>query len=218
MADTSAPKISLCAKAGQVARASCRLPHTPAAALAAILGAPAIDLFAEWRKAQIERTWELNRRGEFEPFDRVTASALQKVAPRLEAATRARLCEAWLTVPAYADAEAALRSLGQERCAVLSNGTEAMIRSALSAARLPIAKILSVDRVRVYKPDPRVYALLDALAPKERTLFVSSNGWDAEGCKRDGRTVAFIDRGGAGPALPPDLRVASLSELASRAQ
>jgi FMN phosphatase YigB (HAD superfamily) len=72
--------------------------------------------------------------------------------------------------------------------------------------------------VRVYKPDPRVYALLDALAPKERTLFVSSNGWDAEGCKRDGRTVAFIDRGGKGPALPPDLRVTSLTELASRAQ
>ena len=101
---------------------------------------------------------------------------------------------------------------------MLSNGTAAMIRSALSAARLPIATVRSVDEVRVYKPDPRVYALLDRLAPRERTLFVSANGWDADGCKRDGRTVAFIDRGGAPPALAPDLRVTSLAELASRAQ
>jgi hypothetical protein len=56
------------------------------------------------------------------------------------------------------------------------------------------------------------------LAPRERTLFVSANGWDADGCKRDGRTVAFIDRGGAPPALAPDLRITSLAELASRAQ
>ncbi|HEX9579448.1 MAG TPA: haloacid dehalogenase type II [Myxococcales bacterium] len=187
-------------------------------ALAKVLGAPAAALLAAWRKAQIERTWELNRLGRYEPFDRVTADALASVAPQLGAEPRARMCEAWLTVPAHPDAAAALRTLGPERCAVLSNGTAAMIRSALSAAKLPIATVRSVDEVRVYKPDPRVYALLDRLAPRERTLFVSANGWDADGCKRDGRTVAFIDRGGAPPALAPDLRVTSLAELASRAQ
>jgi 2-haloacid dehalogenase len=89
-----------------------------------------------------------------------------------------------------------------------------MIRSALDAAGLPIDEVRSADEVRVYKPDPRVYALLDQIAPRDRTLFVSSNGWDADGCKRTGRTVAWVDRGGAPPTQAPDLRVTSLEEVA----
>ena len=61
-----------------------------------------------------------------------------------------------------------------------------------------------------------IYALLDEIAPAEATLFVSSNGFDAEGARRAGRTVCFIDRGGAGPALDPDLQVRSLAELAEQ--
>jgi 2-haloacid dehalogenase len=92
-----------------------------------------------------------------------------------------------------------------------------MIRSALDAASLQIDEVRSVDEVRVYKPDPRVYALLDRMAPRDRTLFVSSNGWDVDGCKKTGRTVAYVDRGGAPPTRAPDLRVTSLEEVARQA-
>ena len=180
-----------------------------------ILGDEATTLLPKWRKAQIDRTWELNRRGEYEPFGQVTAAALARVAPHLSPATIERSCKAWLTVPAHHDAVAPvtrLRGLGV-RCAVLSNGTAPMIRSAIDAARLPIDEIRSVDEVRVYKPDPRVYALLDTMAPRERTLFVSSNGWDVDGCKRTGRTVAYIDRGGAPPSERPDARMSALTDL-----
>jgi 2-haloacid dehalogenase len=180
-----------------------------------ILGEEAATLLPKWRKAQIDRTWELNRRGDYEPFGHVTAAALAQVAPHLSPATIERAGKAWLTVPAHPDAVAAvtrLRGLGV-RCAVLSNGTPSMIRSALDAARLPIDEIRSVDEVRVYKPDPRVYALLDTMAPRTRTLFVSSNGWDVDGCKRTGRTVAYIDRGGPPPSERPDARVTSLDAL-----
>src|SRR5205823_9197500 len=99
----------------------------------------------------------------------------------------------------------------------LSNGTAAMVRSALAAGGLAVDEVRSVDEVRVYKPDPRVYAQLDAIAPPDRTLFVSANGWDADGCKRTGRAVAFIDRGAPGPTLAVDLRVRSLREVAQAA-
>ena len=188
-------------------------------ALTAILGGDAGALLAKWRKAQIERTWELNRSGEYEPFGSVTARALAQVAPHLSPQLLERACKAWLTVPAHADAGPALRRLRSQgvRCAVLSNGTAPMIRSALDAAGLPIEEVRSVDEVRVYKPDPRVYALLDEMAPRERTLFVSSNGWDVDGCKKTGRTVAYVDRGGKPPAERPDLRLTSLEELAREA-
>jgi len=51
------------------------------------------------------------------------------------------------------------------------------------------------------------------MAPRDRTLFVSSNGWDVDGCKKTGRTVAYVDRGGAPPTQAPDGRVASLEDL-----
>ncbi len=173
-------------------------------------GPQAADLLSSWRKAQLERTW---RETAYEPFDVVTARALEEVAPRLDAQTRQRMCETWLSLPAFPDARAALESLRKARVrrAVLSNGTPTMIRAALVAADLDVDDVFSADDVRAYKPDPSVYALLG----RERTLFVSANGWDAEGAKRSGLTVAWIDRGTPPPGLAPDLRVHSLAELAA---
>jgi 2-haloacid dehalogenase len=178
-------------------------------------GDGAAALLGRWRKAQLERTWRLNREGRYEPWDRVTAAALEEVAPELPTESRERLAELWLTVPAFPDAAAMLATLGSEgvRRAVLSNGTRAMIARALAAGGLEVDAILSADDVRAYKTDSRVYALLDTEADRARTLFVSSNGWDADGARRDGRTVAWIDRGGEPPATTPNYHVVSLSEV-----
>jgi 2-haloacid dehalogenase len=178
-----------------------------------IAGEGASALLGRWRKAQLERTWQLNRDGRYEPWDRVTAASLGEVAPELHADARQRLSELWLTVPAFPDASATLatlRSAGVRR-AVLSNGTRAMIARALEAGGLEVDTMLSADDVRAYKTDPRVYALLDPEADRSRTLFVSSNGWDADGGRRDGRIVAWIDRGGDPPTAPPNYRIGALS-------
>jgi 2-haloacid dehalogenase len=181
----------------------------------AALASDAGTLLPAWRKAQLQRTWDLNARGDYDPFDVVTAGALEAVAPHLDESTRDHLCRLWLAVPPHADAQATLEALARAgtRTAVLSNGTFAMIQSALRAGNLSVDTVRSVDEVRAYKTDPRVYALLDTMAPRERTLFVSSNGWDVDGAKSAGRLVAFVDRGGAPPARAPDRWVTSLSEL-----
>jgi len=187
------------------------------AGLAARIAAISADVdLAAWRKAQLERSWELNRLGKYEPFDAVTSWALRQVSPGLDASTRERVEAVWLSLPPYPDAAAMLQRLKSAgvRTAVLSNGTPSMIQAALGAAGLFVDLIRSVHEVGAYKTNPRVYELLDALGPREGTLFVSANGWDAEGAKRNGRTVAFIDRGQPPPALAPDLRVRSLAELA----
>ena len=180
-----------------------------------VAGEGAVELLGRWRKAQIERTWRLNSEGRYEPWDRVTLAALEEVAPEMPGKTRERLAALWQIVPAFPDTAAtlaALKTAGVRRV-VLSNGTRAMITRALDFALLGVDRILSADEVRVYKPDSRVYALLDALAGRAHTLFVSSNGWDADGARRVGHTVAWIDRGGDPPATPPNYRIASLSEL-----
>lgn len=186
-----------------------------AAGMRPIAGEGAPLLLHRWRKAQLERTWLLNRHGRYEPWDRVTLRALEEVAPELPKETRERLAQLWLAVPAFEDAAAtlaALRLAGARR-AVLSNGTRAMITSALETASLEVDRVLSADDARAYKTDPRVYALLDAVADRARTLFVSSNGWDVDGARNAGRTVAWIDRGGTPPTTPPTYRVTSLFEV-----
>jgi 2-haloalkanoic acid dehalogenase type II len=173
-------------------------------------------LLASWRRAQLERTWLLNRHAAYEPFDEVTRLALDEVAPGLDAGLKRKLCALWLSLPAFPDAAQTLSRLAKAglRTAVLSNGTEAMIKSALDAAGLHVSAVLSVDQVRAYKPKHQTYALLDGLAPRDRLLFVSGNGWDVDGCKGSGRSAAFIDRGLPPPKEKPDLRVASLAALA----
>ena len=182
-----------------------------------IAGDRAADLLGRWRTAQLERSWRLNREHRYEPWDALTAMALADVAPELSAESRRRLTELWGTVPAFADAGPTLAALppAGARTAVLSNGTRAMIASALSAGGLEVDRILSVDDVGVYKPDPRVYALLDSEAVRSRVLFVSSNGWDVEGARRGGRNVAWIDRGGEPPAIAPTYRFESLAGVAA---
>ena len=178
-------------------------------------GVGAAALLGRWRKAQLELSWRLNRDGRYEPWNRVTALALEEVAPELAAEARQRLAELWLTMPPFPDAALTLAALGSAgvRRAILSNGTRAMIARALDAGGLEVDAILSADDVRAYKTDPRVYALLDVEADRARTLFVSSNGWDAAGARRDARTVAWIDRGGEPPAIAPSHRIVSLSEV-----
>src|SRR5260221_7133639 len=125
-----------------------------------LAGERAPELLVRWRKRQLERTWELNARGEYQPFDAVTADALQEVAPGISEGLRAQMCATWLTLRAFPDAAAMLVSLREAglRTAVLSNGTPAMIRSAVDAARLSLDELRSADEARVYKTDPRVYA------------------------------------------------------------
>ena len=179
------------------------------------VGERAVNLLGRWRKAQLEGSWQLNLDGLYEPWDLVTLRALQEAAPELAMEARESLAQLWLTVPAFADAAgtlAALKALGVRR-AVLSNGTRRMITRALLSAGVDVDRVLSADDVRVYKTDPQVYALLDTEADQSRTLFVSSNGWDVDGAKRTGRSVAWIDRDGDPPALTPTYRFASLAEV-----
>ena len=59
-------------------------------------------------------------------------------------------------------------------------------------------EVISVDQVKVYKPEPACYALVEMAlqVAKEEVLFISSNGFDVTGAKRYGFKVAWIERGG----------------------
>jgi len=56
--------------------------------------------------------------------------------------------------------------------------------------------VLSTDRVKAYKPDPRAYQMgLDAFGLKpDQILFAAFAGWDAAGAKSFGYPTFWVNR------------------------
>ena len=82
-------------------------------------------------------------------------------------------------------------------------------------------ELISVEAVRIYKPSPRVYALLPQRlgVPTEAIGFVSSNAFDITGAKAFGLRTFWVNRQEATPdglGYPPDVVVRTLAELADR--
>jgi 2-haloacid dehalogenase len=105
------------------------------------------------------------------------------------------------------------------RCAILSNGTPAMLAAAIDAAGLGHAfeAVISVEEAGVFKPDARVYALATArlgLAPAD-IAFVSSNGWDAAGAALFGFRSLWVNRAGAPQERLPAAPVRTIADLSA---
>ncbi|MEA2719695.1 MAG: 2-haloacid dehalogenase [Candidatus Eremiobacteraeota bacterium] len=181
---------------------------------------------ADWRRKQLEYAWLSSLANAYRDFDGVTALALDHTCAqrgeRLDAAAKTSLIAAFRTMPAYDDVAPALRALVARGIplAVLTNGTPVSANAALRHAgvRELLADVLSVETVRAYKPDPRVYALATkrfACAPRE-IVFVSSNAWDAWGASSFGFRVAWCNRAQSAPESlvpPPETTLAGLNAL-----
>src|ERR1700736_5993991 len=122
---------------------------------------------AYWRRKQLEYAWLQTIAGAYTDFDSLTFAALLHACEQLRCAVEpdriAELLAAWCTMPAYPDVADAIRVLAARDIplAVLTNGTPDSANAALEHAGLRglFADVLSVEAVRAYKPDPRVYAL-----------------------------------------------------------
>ena len=197
--------------------------HSVVEAGRVITGDP-VALSTMWRQKQLEYTWLRALMGTYADFWVVTEAALRYTIRRLgltasEAQVR-RLMEAYLSLACFPEVKAALRPLAGRPRAVLSNGTPSMLAAAVTASGLTplLEHVISVDRVKTYKPSPLVYALgpetLGVSAGE--LLFVSSNGWDVAGAKAFGYQVAWCNRTGAPEeelGVRPDLVIDSLEKI-----
>jgi len=165
------------------------------------------ELGAAWRARQFEYQWLRTLGGQYADFLRTTQEALVFAARSskldLTAEKRDRLVHAYLELRAWPDATAMLRSLADAglRLAFCSNMTEEMLRTGIRANGLDgiFEHVLSADRVRAHKPDPRAYAMAsDAFGlAREEILFVSFAGWDVAGAKWFGYPTFWVNRLGA---------------------
>ncbi len=187
------------------------------------LGDKAGPVSALWRQKQLEYTWLRSLMGAYADFWQVTGEGLDfaLAANGVEdAELRQRLMELYLNLDAYPDVPLALDRLraGGRKTAILSNGAPNMLRAAVETADLGsrLDAALSVDELRAFKPDPRVYQLaVDRLGVAAgRICFVSTNGWDAAGAAYFGFKVAWLNRFDQQPERLPGAPAAVIETLA----
>lgn len=189
------------------------------------------DRFSElWREKQVEYAFRRGLMGRYEDFGVCTRQALRYAMRALKSdlseEDQEQLMSEYQRLKAFPDVVAGLETLRSQghQLAAFSNGSEATVRSLLDhAAVLPLLdQVVSVDDLRTFKPDPRVYVYLSGRLgrPTGETWLVSSNPWDVIGAKSAGLRAAWVRRKPDAVFDPwgiePDLIAGDLSDLAGR--
>ncbi len=173
------------------------------------------DLGRRERSAELMRTLHhatsLTLAGEFAPLSEVAAAVDPKLA------------EAIASAGPYDDAEEALDVLAEAGIPahVLTNGGAETTRELLRRGGLleRVRRVLSVDDVRRYKPDPAPYAHAARAIGAEpaRITLIAAHAWDVLGARRAGLGTVWVDRRDEGwplPVEPPEHRAGDLVEAA----
>lgn len=162
------------------------------------------ELANAWRSRQFEYQWLRALGGRYEDFWKTTRSALEfaarAVALELTADTRDALMREYLALKAWPEVSQALARLKRSgrQLALLSNATAQILESGIRNSALDgiFNQVISTDRVKSFKPDPRAYQLgADVLGlRKEEILFVAFAGWDVAGAKWFGYPTFWVNR------------------------
>ncbi len=199
--------------------------HSAVASHRAAVGPKADAVSALWRQKQIEYSWLRSLMGDYADFWQLTQDALDYAMQShglTDPGLREKLLQSYTVLKAYPDAAACLDTLRQagSKLGILSNGARGMLASAVTSAGFDglFDAVLSVDAVRVFKTDPRVYALVttEFKVSPDQICFVSSNAWDVAGAAHFGFQTVWINRLAQPPEnLPGRAKavISSLSEL-----
>ena len=183
-------------------------------------GPRAASLSEMWRAKQIQYTWLRNGMGAYARFWQVTGEALDHCLAAhglADPTLRDRLMSAYLELDTFPEVPAMIGALKKSgmRLAILSNGNPEMLDPMVAASGLDFEAVLSVDSVGVFKPDPRVYGLIENRCGVKpgNVCFLSSNCWDAHGAAHFGFRTVWINRAGAPDDGLPGKPVAELRDL-----
>ena len=178
-----------------------------------------------WRTKQLEYTWLRSLMRSYANFTQVTKEALDFAFDAngiSDISLRKDLLNAYEKLTCYPEVPKVLRLLKNNglRTAILSNGTFEMLKAGVRNSGLEgyFDNIFSVDTIRVFKPDPRVYKLaVDKLGCNpEEILFFSSNAWDISGASSYGFQTIWVNRfGQKSERLPgePVLEIKTLNPI-----
>ncbi|MGN6548604.1 MAG: haloacid dehalogenase type II [Pararhizobium sp.] len=172
---------------------------------AAGIGPDGQQMSEMWRAKQLEYSWTRSLMGQYQDFWALTEQALDYAMqrfPSVDRSLRPHLLEAYFKLDCYPEVPGVLKALKARgaKLAILSNGSPAMLESAVRNAALEtiLDDVFSVDSLRTFKTAPQTYDLVTTayrLYPNAIS-FQSSNRWDVAGATRFGFRTVWINRTG----------------------
>lgn len=171
-------------------------------------------LRSEWFLMLQEAWMTANLIGRFEPFSAFARSALRQLGAKhgvaISSDDERALVDAMLSMPAYADAAAALAQLrgAGHRLTALTNSALKAAHQQLGHAELDgyFDVIMSVESVARYKPSAEPYRhVADHWGvPTGELVMIAAHGWDLIGANAAGLRTGFIAR--PGKAMDPEIK------------
>ena len=160
------------------------------------------EVFANfWRTTQLEYTWLRSLMKRHKDFWQITEDSLDKSMNvfNINTSMKNELLNLYKILSPYPEVKEVLTDLKKKnlKLAILSNGTPDLINELVSTNNLDaFDDLFSIEEVKIYKPDSRVYDLpvnKYKIQPKE-VVFLSANTWDVSGGGNFGYNAVWVNR------------------------
>ena len=155
-----------------------------------------------WRTTQLEYTWLRSLMKRHKNFWEITEDSLEKSMKvfNININMKNELLNLYKILSPYPEVREVLEDLKKKnfKLAILSNGTPALLNELVSINKLNhlFDDLFSIEEVKVYKPDSRVYELpIKKYQIKSgEVTFLSANTWDVSGGGNFGYNSIWVNR------------------------
>ena len=155
-----------------------------------------------WRTTQLEYTWLRSLMKKHKNFWQITEDSLDKSMEtfQIDKSLRNDLLSLYKELSPYPEVKNVLENLKKKsfKLAILSNGTPELLNHLVKSSNLEnlFDDIFSVEEVKIYKPDPKVYDMPvnKYKVSKGEITFLSANTWDVSGAGNYGYNSIWVNR------------------------
>ena len=155
-----------------------------------------------WRTTQLEYTWLRSLMHRHKDFWQITEDSLDKSMKvfNISKDMKTELLNLYKKLAPFSEVKETLENLKKKeiKLSILSNGTPQLLNELVASNKLDkiFDDVFSIEEVRIYKPDSKVYDLpinKYKIKPNE-IIFLSANTWDVSGGGNYGYNSIWVNR------------------------
>ncbi len=155
-----------------------------------------------WRTTQLEYTWLRSLMKKHKNFWDITEDSLDKSMKvfNIDKKMKNDLLSLYKVLSPYPEVKGVLKDLKNKKLklGILSNGTPDLLNELVKSNKLDnlFDDLFSIEDVKIYKPDPRVYELpiKKYKIKSHEVTFLSANTWDVSGGGHFGYNSIWVNR------------------------
>ncbi len=155
-----------------------------------------------WRTTQLEYTWLRSLMNRHKDFWKITEDSLDKSmkAFKVDSSMKNELLDFYKILSTFPEVTEVLKKLKKKnyKLAILSNGTPSLLNQLVKSNNLDniFNDIFSIEQVKVYKPDSKVYdiPIKKYQIKKNEVVYLSANTWDVSAGGNYGFNPVWVNR------------------------